>query len=162
MTYHLKGLGQTASEMVTLTPGAGGGVARLQAKLIEYRMLSMRAPDGRIDSSGSRTLEAIRTYASRNSLSSSGLARTSSGGLTIPRQLNDAILTAEMFFTSEGGGGASSSGGGAAKGGGSSDAGGGGASAGGSGGPPWAAIAIAGGSAAALLIGLAVYARRRG
>jgi hypothetical protein len=161
MTYHLKGLGQTASEMVTLTPGAGGGVARLQAKLIEYRMLSMRAPDGRIDSSGSRTLEAIRTYASRNSLSASGLARTSSGGLTIPRQLNDAILTAEMYFT-EGGGGASSGGGGAAKGGGSSDAGGGGASAGGSGGPPWAAIAIAGGSAAALLIGLAVYARRRG
>lgn len=162
MTYHLKGLGQTASEMVTLTPGAGGGVARLQAKLIEYRMLSMRAPDGRIDSSGSRTLEAIRTYASRNSLSASGLARTSSGGLTIPRQLNDAILTAEMYFTEGGGGASSGGGGGAAKGGGSSDAGGGGASAGGPGGPPWAAIAIAGGSAAALLIGLAVYARRRG
>lgn len=161
MTYHLKGLGQTASEMVTLTSGTGGGVARLQAKLIEYRMLSMRAPDGRIDSTSSPTLAAIRSYATRNELSTSGLARTSSGGLTIPRQLNDAILTAEMFFTSEGGGGASS-GGGAAKGGGSSDAGGGGASAGGSGGPLWAAIAIAGGSAAALLIGLAVYARRRG
>jgi hypothetical protein len=160
MTYHLKGLGQTASEMVTLTPGAGGGVARLQAKLIEYRMLSIRAPDGRIDSSGSRTLEAIRTYASRNSLSASGLARTSSGGLTIPRQLNDAILTAEMYFT-EGGGGPSGGGGSAAKGGGGPDAGGGGASGGESGGPPWAAIAIAGGSAAALLVGLAVYARRR-
>lgn len=160
MTYHLRGLGQTASESVTLTSGTGGGVARLQAKLIEYRMLSMRAPDGRIDSSGSPTLAAIRTYATRNGLSASGLARTTSGGLTLPRQLNDAILTAEMYFT-EGGGSPSGGGGSAAKGGGGPDAGGGGASGGESGGPPWAAIAIAGGSAAALLIGLAVYARRR-
>lgn len=156
MTYHLRGLGQAASDLITIAPGAAGGVARLQAKLIEYRMLSLRAPDGRIDSASSPTLAAIRAYAARNELSASGLARTSSGGLTIPRQLNDAILAAEMYFSSDGSGGGSS-----AKGGGGSDAGGGGSSAGGSGGPPWAAIAIAGGSAAALLVGLAVYARLR-
>lgn len=158
MTYHLRGLGQTASDLVTLTSGTGGGVARLQAKLIEYRMLSLRAPDGRIDSTSSPTLAAIRTYATRNGLSASGLARTSSGGLTLPRQLNDAILTAEMYFT-EGGGGPSGGGGSAAKGGGS-DAGSEGSIAA-AGSPPWAAIAIAGGSAAVLLIGFAVYARRR-
>ena len=92
MTYHLAGLGQSDSGTITAATGSSGGVARLQAKLIEYGMLSMRAPDGRISSANSATVRAVRSYATRSGLSASGISRTSSGGLTLPRALHDAIL----------------------------------------------------------------------
>jgi len=88
MTYHLSGLGQA----FTAARGASGDVARLQTQLIQYGLLNLRAPDGVISSANSPTVQAVRAYASRAGMSASGVARTSSGGLVLPRPLFDAIL----------------------------------------------------------------------
>lgn len=106
MTYHLPGLGQA----FTAARGASGDVARLQAQLIQYGLLNLRAPDGVISSANSPTVQAVRAYASRAGMSASGVARTSSGGLVLPRPLFDAILAGPPPSGGSGDGGDASSG----------------------------------------------------
>jgi peptidoglycan hydrolase-like protein with peptidoglycan-binding domain len=91
MSYRASGLGQAATG-ITLSAGTGGGVARLQQRLISLGLLAMRVPDGMISSSSSATLTAVRTFATAHGLSATAVTRMSDGGLSVPVGLHDAIM----------------------------------------------------------------------
>lgn len=83
------GLGQTPG--TTTLPARSPQLMAVQRLLIGLGVLTLRAPDGVI-SATSPTLAAIQTWATNNGFSATGVARTSSGGLTIPTNLLDALL----------------------------------------------------------------------
>lgn len=84
------GLGQTSAPAVSL-PAHSALIVALQQSLMSAGLLNIRVADGVISSS-SQTIAAIQAWATRNGLSATGVARTSSGGLTIPQSLLSAIL----------------------------------------------------------------------
>jgi hypothetical protein len=79
------GLGQ-ADSLASLAARSAELVA-LQTALMSAGVLSIRTADGVISSASSPTLAAIRTWATSHGLSSTGTARTASGGLAIPASL---------------------------------------------------------------------------
>lgn len=91
MSYS-RGLGQTGGGLVTLAARSPELIA-LQQALMRGGTLAIRTADGVI-SSTSPTLTAIAAWATANGLSSTGTARTSTGGLTIPQTLLSAIAAA--------------------------------------------------------------------
>lgn len=106
MSYagHLQGLGQASSTSTTL-PAQSALIVRLQTLLMQGGLLNIHTADGLISSSTSATLVAIRAWATAHGMSSSGVARTSGGGLSIPTPLLNSILgTPSASASSDSGG----------------------------------------------------------
>lgn len=97
------GLGQTASATTSL-PSGSALIVRLQTLLMQAGLLNIHTADGVISSSTSATLVAIRAWATAHGQPTTGISRTSGGGLSIPTTLLNAILNG-----GGGGGGATTS-----------------------------------------------------
>lgn len=91
MSYAGLGQASSGSSLVTLAPRSSELVS-VQQRLIAAGLLRLSAPDGTISSATSPTLTAVRSFATSNGLSSTGTARSSTGGLIARRDLLDAIV----------------------------------------------------------------------
>lgn len=101
MSYSGLGQAPAGSALITLAPRSDDLIT-VQRRLIDAGLLRLPAPDGVISSTSSPTLTAIRSFATNNGLSSTGTARSSTGGLVIPRALFSAIIaagSADMDFS---------------------------------------------------------------
>lgn len=87
------GLGQTSTAVaLTQLPPGSALIVRLQSILMQQGVLHISTADGIISSDTSATLAAIRSWATSHSAPSTGISRTSGGGLSIPTVLLNAIL----------------------------------------------------------------------
>ena len=86
------GLGQADYSTLTTMAPRSRDLISLQTSLMNAGLLSIRTADGVIDSDGSPTLAAIRSWATSNGLSATGVSRSSNGGLVIPAGLAAGIL----------------------------------------------------------------------
>jgi hypothetical protein len=86
------GLGQSEAATITTMGPRSRDLVALHSALMSAGILSIRTADGLIDSDSSPTLAAIRSWATSNGFSSTGVARTSNGGLAIPAGLAAGIL----------------------------------------------------------------------
>lgn len=93
MSYSGLGQAPAGSALITLAPRSDDLIT-VQRRLIDAGLLRLSAPDGVISSTSSPTLTAIRSFATNNGLSATGTARSSTGGLVIPRSLFSAIIAA--------------------------------------------------------------------
>jgi hypothetical protein len=88
---YLQGLGQTPGSSTSL-PAGSALIVRLQTLLMQAGLLNIHTADGIISSSSSATLVAIRAWATAHGMPTTGVARTSGGGLSIPTALLNGIL----------------------------------------------------------------------
>jgi len=86
-----QGLGQ-ASGTSTSLPAGSALLVRLQTLLMQGGLLNIHTADGVISSSTSATLVAIRAWATAHGMPTTGVSRTSGGGLSIPTAMLNGIL----------------------------------------------------------------------
>jgi len=103
-----QGLGQTPGTSTTL-PAGSALIVHLQTLLMQGGLLNIHTADGIISSSTSATLVAIRAWATAHGMPTTGVSRTSGGGLSIPTALLNGILGTPGTGPSADGGGKGSS-----------------------------------------------------